>query len=65
MVKTCLLCRYLVDEALRREINDGLNVVEHWNSANDFVLFARCGEKALPFWLPVGCGHATDLHELF
>jgi TnpA family transposase len=45
-VKTCFLCRYLADEALRREVNDGLNVVEHWNSANDFVFFARRGEMS-------------------
>ena len=32
------------DQALRREVNDGLNVVEHWNSANDFIFFARRGE---------------------
>jgi TnpA family transposase len=43
-VKTVFLCRYLHDESLRREINDGLNVIEHWNSANDFVFFARRGE---------------------
>jgi TnpA family transposase len=43
-VKTCFLCRYLHDQALRREINDGLNVVEQWNGANDFVFFARRGE---------------------
>jgi TnpA family transposase len=43
-IKTIFLCRYLHDEALRREINDGLNVIEHWNSANDFVFFARHGE---------------------
>jgi len=34
----------LHDQALRREVNDGLNVVEHWNSANDFIFFARRGE---------------------
>jgi TnpA family transposase len=45
-IKTIFLCRYLHDEALRREINDGLNVIEHWNSANDFVFFARRGELA-------------------
>ena len=45
-IKTCFLCRYLSDEAVRREINDGLNVVEHWNSANDFVFFARRGEMS-------------------
>lgn len=43
-IKTIFLCRYLHDEGLRREINDGLNVIEHWNSANDFVFFARRGE---------------------
>jgi TnpA family transposase len=43
-IKTIFLCRYLHDETLRREINDGLNVIEHWNSANDFVFFARRGE---------------------
>lgn len=43
-VKTVFLCRFLHDEGLRREINDGLNVIEHWNSANDFVFFARRGE---------------------
>ena len=29
---------------LRGEINDGLNVIEHWNSANDFVFFAHRDE---------------------
>ena len=43
-VKTAFLARYLADQALRGEINDGLNVVEHWNSANDFIFFARRGE---------------------
>lgn len=43
-MKTIFLCRYLHDEALRREINDRLNVIEHWNGANDFVFFARRGE---------------------
>ncbi len=43
-VKTIFLCRYLHDETLRREINDGLNVIEQWNGANDFVFIARRGE---------------------
>lgn len=43
-VKTCLLARYLADQVLRVEISDGLNVIEQWNSANDFILFAWHGE---------------------
>lgn len=43
-VKTMFLCRYLHSEDLRREINEGLNVIEQWNSANDFIFFARRGE---------------------
>jgi TnpA family transposase len=43
-IKTIFLCRYLHSEELRREINGGLNVVEQWNGATDFVRFARRGE---------------------
>jgi TnpA family transposase len=43
-VNTISLCRYLHSEELRREINEGQNVIEHWNSANDFTFFARRGE---------------------
>ncbi len=43
-VKTVFLARYLHDRPLRAEINDGLNVIEQWNSANDFIFFARRGE---------------------
>ena len=32
--------------ALTREINEGLNVVETWNSANGFIFFGRGGEVA-------------------
>jgi TnpA family transposase len=45
-IKTIFLCRYLHSEALRREINEGLNVVEQWKGATDFVFFARRGEMA-------------------
>lgn len=45
-MKTAFLCCYLHDEALRREINEGLNVVETWNSANGFIFFGRGGEVA-------------------
>ncbi|HVA27593.1 MAG TPA: transposase, partial [Candidatus Baltobacteraceae bacterium] len=43
-VKTAFLCRYLHSEALRREIHEGLNVIEQWNGANDFIFFAKRGE---------------------
>ncbi len=43
-VKTIFLARYLHSLALRREIHEGLNTVERWNGANDFVYFARRGE---------------------
>ena len=45
-IKTAFLCRYLHTEALRREVNAGLNVVENWNSANDFIFYGRSGEIA-------------------
>jgi len=45
-VKTIFLCRYLRHEAFRREIHEGLNVVESWNSANGFVFFGKGGEIA-------------------
>jgi TnpA family transposase len=45
-VKTVFLCLYLHSEPLRREIHEGLNVIEQWNGANDFVFFAKRGELA-------------------
>jgi TnpA family transposase len=54
-VKAIFLCRYLHSEDLRREINEGLNVIEQWNSANDFVFFARRGEMV---------GNRREDHEI-
>jgi TnpA family transposase len=46
VAKTLFLCRYLHSEGLRREIHEGLNVVETWNSANGFIFFGKGGEVA-------------------
>jgi TnpA family transposase len=44
--KTIFLCKYLNFEALRQEIEEGLNVIENWNSANDFIWYGKGGEIA-------------------
>jgi TnpA family transposase len=45
-IKTIFLCRYLHELELRREIHEGLNVIEHWNSVNGFIMYGRGGEFA-------------------
>ncbi len=45
--KTIFLCEYLNSEALRQEIQEGLNVVENWNSANGFIWYGKGGEIAV------------------
>lgn len=45
-LRTTFLCRYLHRMELRREIHEGLNVIESWNGANDFILYGRGGDIA-------------------
>ena len=45
-IKTIFLCRYLHDIEVRREIFEGLNVIENWNSANGFILYGKHGDIA-------------------
>ena len=45
-LKTIFLCRYLGSEPLRREVHEGLNTIERWNSANSFIFFGKGGEVA-------------------
>lgn len=45
-IKTIFLCRYLHSVEMRQEINAGLNIVENWNSANDFIFYGKSGEMA-------------------
>ena len=40
------MCEDLNSEKLRQEKEEGLNVIENWNSANSFILFGKGGEIA-------------------
>jgi TnpA family transposase len=41
--KTISLCEYLSSLDLRYEVNEGLNVVERWHAASDFLCYGRQG----------------------
>ncbi|SFO74089.1 Tn3 transposase DDE domain-containing protein [Actinomadura madurae] len=44
--KTCFLARYLRIRDMQREVNDGPNVMEPWNGANDIIHFGKRGDIA-------------------
>lgn len=44
--KTLFLCAYLRDPLVRRDVHEGLQVIENWNSANSFIHFGKGGEIA-------------------
>ena len=46
VIETMFLYDYLGFEELRREIDEGLNVVERWNGTNNFIFFGKSGEVA-------------------
>lgn len=42
-VRTIYVCRYLTSKELRIEVEEALNVIENWNSGNNFIFFGKRG----------------------
>ena len=42
--RTIFLCKYLADEAVRHEVHEGRQIIEHWNSGIDFIFYGKNSE---------------------
>ena len=42
--KTIFLCNYLPSLEAKQEVQSGLNVIENWNGANDFIFYGSGGK---------------------
>jgi hypothetical protein len=47
VMRSSFASQYLHSEEIRREINEGLNVVERWNGVNDFIFYGKGGEYSV------------------